>query len=189
MSVASKWSFGLVVAALGAALGAAVSLARADSGPDVGSPPKAFKTFAATGEFAEKEVDFTAERKEKDTLYLFVNSSEWTRPTARYLKTVDTEVDKGITGAKELSVVVVWLTDDVGQAKEYMPKAQQSLKFSKTSLAVFDGPKQGPDGWNIDIAAAITAVVVREGKVAAKFNYQLINETDAPEVIKALTKS
>jgi len=149
---------------------------------------KPCKVSVIAGELAGKDVDLTAERKGKTTVYLFVSAENWTRPLARYIKVLDTEVEKGIAGAKDVEVMAVWLTSDVAKSKEYLPKAQQSLSFTKTSLAIYDGPAQGPDGWNVDIASHLTAVVVRDDKEIARFKYQSTNDTDVPDVVKALGK-
>jgi hypothetical protein len=147
---------------------------------------KPLKVFAVTGEFAGKEVDYAAERKADTTVTIFVNAEQWTRPAARYLKVLDTQINKGIPNAEKAVVVAVWLTNDVAKAKEYLPKAQQSLDFSKTALTVFEGQVAGPDGWNADIAAQLTVVVVRNGEEKARFSYKSTNDADVPEVVKAL---
>lgn len=105
---------------------------------------KPCKVFAVTGEFAGKEVDLLAERKEKPTVYLFVSAENWDRPIGRYLKALDEQLAKGIDGAPDAAAVAIWLTNDVPKSKEYLPIAQRSLQFSKTDLAVFDGQLQGP---------------------------------------------
>lgn len=169
--VVFAWSLGLVV--VGQAEEAAV---------------KPCKVAAVTGEFAGKDVDYAAERKEKPTVYLFVSAENFTRPIGRYMKVLDTQIDKGIEGARDAEVVAIWLTSDVAKSKEYLPKLQQSVQLSKTALAVFDGAPQGPDGWNVDIASHLTAVVVRGGKETARFKYQSTNDTDVPDVVKALEK-
>lgn len=149
---------------------------------------KPCKVAAVTGESAGKDVDYSAERKEKPTVYLFVSAENFTRPVGRYIKVLDTQIDKGIEGARDAEVVAIWLTGDVAKSKEYLPKLQQSVQLSKTSLAVFDGQPQGPDGWNVDIASHLTAVVVKGGKETARFKYQSTNDTDVPDVVKALEK-
>src|SRR5687768_4859152 len=110
---------------------------------------KPCKVAAVTGEFSGKDVDYAAERKEKPTVFLFVSAEHFTRPIGRYIKTLDTQIDKGIEGARDAEVVAIWLTSDVAKSKEYLPKLQQSVQLTKTALAVFDGQPQGPDGWNV----------------------------------------
>ena len=148
----------------------------------------ACKVAAVTGEFAGRDVDVTAERKEKPTVYLFVSAENWTRPIARYIKTLDAQLEKGVDGATGAEAVAIWLTADAAKSKEYLPLAQRSMQLNKTALAVFDGQPQGPDGWNVDVASHLTAVVVRDGKETARFKYQSTNDTDVPEVVEALGK-
>ncbi len=60
-----------------------VSRARADveSGPTVGEKIPALKVLHVVGENEGNEADATAERGEKPTLYLFVRTDRWTRPS------------------------------------------------------------------------------------------------------------
>lgn len=146
------------------------------------------KVFAVTGSQAGNTVEYVAERKEKPTVYLFVNAATWDRPIARYLKVLDTKIGAGIKGADDAQVVAVWLTDDVAKAKEYLPKAQQSLNLARTDWTVYEGEKAGPEGWKIDTTEHLTAVVARGGKEVARFAYKSTNDTDVPDVIKSLEK-
>ncbi len=83
-------------------------------------------------------------------------------------------------------MVAVWLTDNPDKSKAYLPIAQRSIRLQKTPLAVFEGGKNGPDGWSINDMAGLTAVVVREGKVVFSKGYLSLNETDVPKVVEAL---
>ena len=171
----------VVLAAMIAAMGVRAAVAAdLQSGPEPGSAVPALKITAATGDNAGQEVDFPAVRKDKVTVYAFVQADQFDRPMARLLKKVDTDLaDKA-----DAAVVAVWLTEDVDKSRDYLPKAQQSLQFSRTTLAVHRG-KETPTGWNIDIAARCSMVVVRDGKVVARFGWNSVNETEAPPVIKA----
>jgi hypothetical protein len=156
------------------------------SGPDAGTGVAPLKVFAATGKHEGKELDIAAERKDQATVYLFIPSDKWDRPMARYLKALDKE----LAGGKEKAeVVAVWLTDQLDQTKEYLPKVQQALMTEATALAAFTGEKAGPKEWRINDMAHLTAVVAVKGKVAATFAYQSLNETDVPAVLKALRKA
>lgn len=152
------------------------------------SEVKPLKVYAVTGEHAGKEIEYTAERKAEKTVVIFVNAEQWARPVARYLKVLDTKLNDGIAGAEKAAVVAVWLTGEPEKIKEYLPKAQQSLNFSKTALTVFEGQVAGPDGWNADIAAQLTVVVIEDGKEQQRFSYKSTNEADVPELIKSLEK-
>jgi hypothetical protein len=90
---------------------------------------------------------------------------------------------------KDAYVVAVWLTDDADKTKDYLPLAQQSLKFKSTALTFFPGEKSGPDGWGINADSRLTVIVADKGRIVASFDYQSVNETNVPEVEKALSKS
>lgn len=155
------------------------------SGPQEGKTPE-LKVFDLTGPNTGSEVDYTADRKEKPTIYLFIPADKFDRPTARFMR----ELDKGVEGdSDEAYIVAVWLTDDAAKTKEYLPRAQQSLQLQRTALTCFTGDKSGPADWNLHGDAHLTAVVANEGKVAASIGYVSLNETDVPTVRKALQKA
>jgi hypothetical protein len=91
----------------------------------------ALRIFDATGEHRSKSLDYAAERKEKPTVYAFVRADRWDRPVARFLRELEKAVQKE---GENRAVVAVWLTDDVEKAKEYLPKAEQSLQLQATAL-------------------------------------------------------
>jgi hypothetical protein len=158
------------------------------SGPNVGATVKGFKVLAATGEKVGNEVDFVAERKDRPTVYLFVQAENWSRPVARFMFTLDEELAKGIEGADDAATVAIWLTDDANPVKDYLPRVQDSLQLKKTTLTLFEGRKAGPADWSINDQAYLTAVVVRGGTVVSSRGYLSINETDVPDVVKTLKK-
>jgi hypothetical protein len=157
--------------------------AQVESGPSAGSKIEVLKVVAATGDNAGKEADYAKERKDKPTIFVFVQADKWDRPTARFLRALDEALVKDY---KDVQIIAVWLTDDVAKAKEYLPKAQESLKLSQTTFAVHPGEKSGPAGWGINADAHVTAVVARDQKVTASFGFGSLNETDAPAVLKKL---
>lgn len=153
------------------------------SGPERGADLPALKVFDATGPHQGQEVNYAAERKGKPTVYLFIQADKWDRPMARFVRTLDEAVQKD-----DAFVVAVWLTDDVDKAKQYLPLAQQSLQLQKTALTCFPGERAGPQGWNINADAHLTAVVSKGPKAERTFGYQSLNETNVPEVRAALKK-
>lgn len=157
--------------------------AQVESGPSVGSKVDRLMVVAATGDAAGKDVDYAAARNEKPTIFIFVAADKWDRPMARFLRAVDQSLAKDRT---DVQIIAVWLTDDVAKSKEYLPKAQESLKLSQTTFAVYTGEKGGPPGWGINSDAHLTAVVATDRKVVARFGYRSLNETDAPAVLEKL---
>ena len=161
---------------------ASQALADVESGPTVGEPVPNLPAFGVVGSVEGKDVDFASERKESPTVYLFVNTAQWSRPMARFMK----ELDGKVTSAKSDAVVVaVWLTDDMAKTKQYLPIAQTSLKLTRTALAAFDG-RTGPLEWGVNPNADLTVVVADKGKVLAKFGFVSVNDTLVPRVIEAL---
>ena len=156
------------------------------SGPEKGTKVPALKVFDATGAHQGKEADYAADRKDKPTVYLFLNAEKFDRPMNRFMKTLDSEVVKDFEG---VYIVAVWLTGDADKTKELLPKVQQSVRYETTALTLFAGNGEGPKGWNVNADAHLTAVVANKGKVAATFGYRSLNETDVPKVKEALGKA
>jgi hypothetical protein len=159
---------------------ASAAFADVASGPKEGDKAAELKVYAVTGESKEKEVNYAELRKDKPTVYVFVQADKWSRPMFRFVKTLDEKL--GDAG----QVVAVWLTEDADKSKEYLPKISQY--FMNAALTVFTGEKAGPKDWGINIDAHVTAVVVKDGKVAKSFGYQSVNETDADAVADVLKK-
>jgi hypothetical protein len=101
-------------------------------GPDLGKPVPDLKSIQVTGEHTGKEINWKTEVKEKTTLFAFVRSDKWDRPTARLLKKIDDAL--GEDKQKQTSpaaITIIWVTKEQDKAKEYLPRAQQSLKCNK----------------------------------------------------------
>lgn len=157
-----------------------------ESGPKAGARPEPFSAFVATGDRADTTVDFVEDRKDRPTVFLFLPDAHWGRPAARFVRALDETLTKGVEGADGAAVVAVWLTDDVPKFKDHLPRVQESLKLSGTTLTVFEGSKFGPSGWSLNDAAPITAVVVREGHVVKSLVEESPGEADISAVVKAL---
>src|SRR5438067_8522659 len=127
-----------------------------DSGPEPGKQVPALKVFDGTGPNQDKELDYAAERKEKPTIYVFIQADKWDRPMARFLCKLDEVVVKQ---SDDAYVVVVWLTDNAEKTKQYLPVAQRSLKFQNTALTCYTGEKAGPNDWGINADGHLSAIV------------------------------
>lgn len=152
------------------------------SGPPVGQPVKPFSVESVVGESAGQSVNFTESRTRKPTIYAFVPQEKWSRPCARFLKKLDQE----IAAISEAHVVAIWLTSDQTATREYLPRAQQSLKFERTTLAVFPDGSGGPAEWGINTDADISIVVVKDDQVVTTFGFVSVNETVVESVVKTL---
>jgi hypothetical protein len=169
-----------------AALVVGVAWADVESGPKTGEKVGELKAFGVVGKIEGKEADFAAERKDDPTVYLFVSAENFSRPMARFMKTLDgklAEIDDKAAG------VAVWLGGEADAHKERLPKIQMSLKLDKTALTVFTGDKSGPNGWGINPDAHLTVVVANKGKVVKSFAYTSVNETDVQAVLAELKKA
>jgi len=180
------------VTGFGLMLASAVPVsADVESGPKAGEKVPALKAFGVVGTVAGKDADFTKERKDAPTVYLFVPAEAGGipvggRPLARFLKALDGEVGK-VEGA---AAVAVWLGDKAfDKHKDYLPRIDMSVKFDHTALAAFDGATTGPAGWGINTDAHLTAVVVSKGKVVKSFAFVSANETDVKAVVAELKKA
>lgn len=160
--------------------------ARADveSGPKAGEKIAALKVHGVVGPVEGKEADFAADRKDEPTVYLFVKQTSFSRPMARFLRTLDGKIGDVHEKAQ---VVAVWV-GDLDKSKEYLPKAQQSLKFERTALTAF-GDNSGPEGWSINPDADLTVVVAHKGKVVKTFAFGSVNDTDVKAVTESLQKA
>ncbi|WP_020474026.1 hypothetical protein [Zavarzinella formosa] len=160
---------------------------RADvvSGPKVGDRAQDFTAYGVAGIIDGKEGNYLKERKGEPTIYVFIRHDTFNRPTARFLKGLDTAL-KDAPG--KVAVVAIWLSDKPDTAKEYLPKAQMSLGFVNTSLGVFTGEKSGPKNWGINTDAYATVVIVKYGTVTAVQAFQVVNETDVKAVLTDLNK-
>ncbi|TXT37959.1 MAG: hypothetical protein FD138_509 [Planctomycetota bacterium] len=153
------------------------------SGPGEGNVVEKFKVTVVAGESSGKELDFVTERKEKPTVFVFVSADKFSRPMARFIKVLD---DKLKAERTDVDIVAVWLTDDVTKSKDYLPKAFESLKTSRTAWSVFAGEKTGPNNWGINPDADITVVVSDGAKAKFSKGYRSINETEVPKVFETL---
>ena len=164
---------------------ALINVARAElaSGPGAEKKLDALKVFVATGDQASKEVEFIAERKEKPTVYVFVPAEKFSRPMARFIKTLDEKLNAERT---DIDIIVVWLTDDVAKTKERLPRVQESLKLNRTTWCFYPGEKTGPNTWGINPDADLTLVIANGPKTTVSRGYHSINETDAPKVFSEL---
>lgn len=155
----------------------------ADSGPGAGTEVASLKVYAVTGDMPGQAVDVVVQRAGRPTLYCFVPKEKWSRPTARLLKKLDGSIGDV---AADAAIVAVWVTSDPQQSKDYLPLAQQSLQFGRTTLAVDEINATGPPEWGINTDVDITIVAAKEGQVLKSFALVSPNDTVADEVLAKL---
>lgn len=160
--------------------------AEVESGPKAGDKLAELKVRAVVGSIEDKDVDYTKERGDAPTAYLFVNAEKFSRPMNKFIKTLDGQLgDLGDTAR----AVAIWVGGDADKNKEYLPKIQKSVSYEKTALAVFGGDANGPNGWGINSAAHLTVVIVVKGKVVKSFAYESVNDTDVKDVVATWKKA
>ncbi len=155
----------------------------ADSGPEAGTATEAFEVSAVLGEVQNETVDFVKRRDGKPTVWYFVPHEKWSRPSARLLRRLDERVGDV---AADSRIVAIWLTDDDESARNYLQRAQNSLKFARTDFAVYKENATGPGTWGLNTEVDTTVVVTRGGKVIKSFAVVSPNETVADEILSVL---
>ena len=152
------------------------------SGPLAEMAVPAIHVYVIEGEGAgqQNRVELVSKRGKQPTIYFFVPSERWSRPTARLLRELDGKVS---VAGPEAKVAFVWLTDDLSEGKAYLPRAQQSLKLENSLWTVYDGDQFGPGEWGINIDADVTVVIARDGKVVHSIGYLSPNATLTEEII------
>ncbi len=166
-------------------LAASLMVGDVTSGPQVGDKIGDFKALGFSGPQADKEFQFLTQTKGKATLVVFVQKI--TRPALQFLRPVDDYAAK----EDKLSTHIVWLTGDKGdkdETKAFLERAKGSLNLQSPVSICLEG-KDGPPAYGLNDMAAITALVVKEGKVVANFAYADPNGTVAKDVIAAAAKA
>jgi len=160
--------------------------AQISSGPNAGTPLAPLMVFAVTGDHAGKTIDINAEIGPKPTIYLFVPHDRLDRPLARVIKAVE----KGtVEAGKDSNLVTIFLTNNEAKTKEHLLRIQMSLQFTSNPLMVYPDAIKGPAEWLLNSDAQLTAIVAKEGKVAASFGFRTVDETVGPEILAALKKA
>jgi hypothetical protein len=176
----------ILLIALTACLMTSRAYADVDSGPKPGQKVPPLKVLSVVGDEENKEIDAAKLRAKKPTLYLFIRADRWTRPIAKTMKVLDESVDK-LDG--DIKVVAVWLTDDKEKTKQYLPRAQEILKFDATTLALHPDLTTGPEHWGLNSDSDLTVVVANEQRVIARFGFVAPNERVVSDVLKELKKT
>lgn len=144
------------------------------SGPQPGenAAPFALHVLADTEQPAES---FDPARQ--TCVIVFVH--EVTRPSVQVLR----ELDAWLAPRHEaVRAVYVLLTADKIATLSYAPTVIRAANLRKGSLAVSPDGLEGPGAYGLDRKCTLTALVVKEGKVAA--NFPLLSPTAAVDVPK-----
>lgn len=155
------------------------------AGPDVGKPVPELKLTQIHGDQAGKEVDARELAKTTSTIFVTVRKDKWDRPVARVLRQLDEAVSKQDNKAR---IVLVWVSKDADHAKEYLPKAQQSLKLQASSWNLFNGEVYDAAGWQLSGDGPLNIIIAKAGKVHWGQAFGTVDEKVAAKVTAALTK-
>ncbi len=155
-----------------------------DSGPPKGGKIPELKVHAVSGPVQGETLDYAARCKDGSTIYVFIQADKFSRPAHAFLRTLDQQADKQIKGSL---VVAVWLTDNQQKTKDYLPKI--TPYYANAAITYFPGEKAGPQNWFVNDQADVTVILAHKGQVVDRFGYNSINETVAPEVLKAFKKA
>jgi hypothetical protein len=183
MSGLKPLAFGLCVL-----LATSVVHADVESGPKVGQAVSALKVQVVNNGALADAADVAATREDHETVYVFLPKSKFDRPAGRFIKSLDTAMQKRQMLHPNLQIVLVWMTDDVTLGATRANAIQTSLQLAASQWTVWKGETMGPDGWAISDRAAVTVVVVHKKKVQATFGYDSINDTVVPTIDAAVAK-
>lgn len=151
----------------------------------IGAAVKPLKVELLQSDGSYSQIDAAQASETKPIVYLLIPSARWDRPVARFMKTLDEKLS-GYSATAE--VRAIWLSAEPDATKEYLPRVQQSLQLQKTTLGVY-ADAEGPEGWQPGGDIQMVAIVVHRGKMAARFAFGSVNETDVPQVGEAVAKS
>jgi hypothetical protein len=182
MSALKTIAFGLCV------LLTTVVYADVESGPKVGDAVSALKVQAVNNGALAEAADLAAKREDHETVYVFLPKSKFDRPVGRFVKSLDTAMQKRQMLHPNLQIVLVWMTDDVTLGATRTSAIQMSLQLAASQWTVWNGEAKSPDGWVISDKAAVTVVVVHKKKVQATFGFDSVNDTVVPTVDAAVAK-
>ncbi len=160
---------------------AGVAMADVESGPKPDAKVADLKVTFATGANEGKEMNIPGERKDEPTVYLFVNSSKFSRPIAQFMRQLDGKL--GETNAKAYAYAV-WVGAEGDKTKDYLPRVNESIKLTKTDMAWTK--TAAPEGWGLNDDAHLTVVVTKDKKVSKVFAWISVSDKDVPKVLEAV---
>lgn len=156
-----------------------------NAGPETGKAVPSLKAIQISGDQQGKTLDWSDASKSQPTVFVFVRSDKWDRPVARTLKQIDAAVNDLRKGEPKVHVCIVWISKDAEKAKEYLPKAQQSIKLQASSWNHFDGEVYDVTGWQLSGDGALNIVIAKEGKVIWGKGYTNPHDSIARKVTQA----
>jgi hypothetical protein len=154
-------------------------------GPEPGTGIPSLKTFQVHGDLAGKEVDWKTQSPDHPILFVFLRSDQWDRPLARVVKKLDDllQADRQQTKA---DLAIIWITKDLEKGKEYLPRAQQSLKLQASSWNILAGEVYDAQGWVLSGDLPLNLILVKKKKIAWGRAYREMSDVPVRGVRTAL---
>lgn len=171
-----------------AAFSATVTLADVESGPAVGQVVSSLKVSPVENGQPGQVIDVSVQHGEQPTVYVFLSGSRFDRPAGRFIKTLDTAMQKRQMLHPTLQVVIVYMVDDAAMGATRVTAIQGSLKLAASQWTVWKDGATSPDGWAVNDRASVTAVVVDKKIVTANFGFDSINDTVVPMIDAEVAK-
>lgn len=149
------------------------------SGPMVGDKLPEFKVQGFSGPEADKEFELLKDIKGGPAALVIVH--QITRPAFQLMRPLEEFASKH----EKLKMHFVWLGEKE-KMQEFLKRAENSLNInSPMSIAV---EKEGPGTYGLNDRAALTILLVKDGKVVNNFAFSDPNATNARAVIQAMAK-
>lgn len=159
-----------------------------ESGPKVGEMASVLKVQLVDNGALADAADIVAKREDHETVYVFLPKSKFDRPVGRFVKALDTAMQKRQMLHPNLQIVLIWMTDDVTLGATRTNAIQTSLQLAASQWTVWNGEAKSPEGWVISDKAAATVVIVQKKKVQATFGFESVNDTVVPTIDAAVAK-
>lgn len=157
-----------------------------NAGPEAGKAVPSLMAMQIVGDQQGKSLEWSKVSKNQPTIFIFVRSDKWDRPVARSLKQIDTAVNDLRKEEPKVQMCIIWISKDAENAKEYLPKAQQSIKLQASSWNHFNGEIYDVSGWQLSGDSALNIVVAKEGKVTWGKGYTNPHDSIARKVTQAI---
>ncbi len=177
-----------IAAFFGLMLATSIVWADVESGPPVDQLLTALKVQTVTNGQPGEVMDIAAQRGDQPTVYVFLPAARFDRPAGRFIKTLDTAMQKRQMLHPTLQVVLVWMVDDATIGATRVSAIQGSLQLNASQWTVWKDGATSPDGWAVNDRASVTVVIVDKKKVTATFGYDSINDTVVPMIDAAVAK-
>jgi hypothetical protein len=154
------------------------------SGPQVGEKMPAFKVKGVYDDNAGKELDYITKADGKPIVLVFIH--DFNRLSLSMVRNLT--VYSASRAKDGLHTGVIWLTDDVSEAENYLKRIAANWP-KDVPLGISGDGKEGPGKYGLNRNVMLTILVGKEGKVTA--NFALVQpsvQTDLPKIVEEVVK-